>query len=134
MIPHTLRLSAGRIEDMEAPNDSTIIGIILAFVTGGGLVTLLSTFFTRKRTDGEARLANANADNLIIGSALEFVNTLKGEVLDLRKSIDMFEKKVEILETHVRVQSKMIFRLRDALSGVKPDHPLLEEKLPILEL
>lgn len=119
---------------MDDPSQYSVIGALLTFVLGGGAVAVLTAFLGKNKTNAEAKLANANADQLIIGSALEFVNTLKSEVVDLRKAIDELEQKIEALESHVRLQSGMIFRLRDALQTVKPDHPMLNEKLPILEL
>lgn len=118
---------------MENPTEASIVAAIVAFLTGGGAVAFFTAWFARKKNDAEARLADANADKLIIGSALEFVNALKSEVVDMKKALSQMEARIDILEDHVRLQAAFISRLREALAIVKPDHPLLQEKIPILE-
>lgn len=134
VVPHTFPLLAGRIRTMDNPTETSILAAVLAFLTGGGAVAFFTAWFGRKKNNAEARLADANADKLIIGSALEFVNALKSEIVDMKKNMELMERRVEILDQHVRVQGAFISRLREALAIVKPDHPLLQEKVPILEL
>lgn len=136
MLPITSSLQYGKIEDMDfEPNvQSEIVSLILAFFGGGGLITLFTTLLMRKRNNAETKLADANADSVIISSALEFVNTLKCEMVDLKKSVEALEKKIMILDDHIRVQATFITRLREALNSVKPNHPMLAEEVPILSI
>lgn len=115
----------------------TIAAALTGLFGGGGLVAIITALVNRRKNAAETVLIKANADNIIIGSALDFVKAIREEAADLRKRAgeqehraEMLEKKIRILEDHILLQVEIINALRLALAEYNPDHHLLRKPVP----
>lgn len=111
---------------------------ILTFIAGGGLVTLFTMIVQRRKISAEADLAEANADSVVISSALQILKEMRVEAADLKvraleqeKRASLLAQKVLILEDHVKLQMQIILDLRKALAGYNPEHDLLKIVIPM---
>jgi len=115
------------------------ITIAVSFAGGGGLIGVANLLANRKKSTAETELTEANKEAVLSGAALAFVKELRTDVSDLRAQAthQIFRarelgEKVQILEDHIKIQVQIIFKLRTALSGYNPEHPLLKERPPDL--
>lgn len=122
---------------MDDHQTQTIIATLTGLFGGGGLVALIGSLMNRRKTSAETVLIKANADNVVIGSALEFVKAIREEAADLRKRAgeqeeraETLERKIKVLEDHIILQVEIIQALRAALKEYNPEHPLLQRPIP----
>lgn len=114
-----------------------ILTAVLGLFGGGGIVGLFGLLANRRKNSAETVLLKANADNVVIGSALDYVKAIREEAIDLRKRAadqemraEKLEQKINILEDHIRLQTEIIGALRRALAEYNPNHPLLLQADP----
>lgn len=122
---------------MDEQQTQSIIAAVIAFLGGGGLIGLITLWANRKKNGAEALLIKANADHVVIGSALDFVKAIREEAADLRvralvqeKRAEELEDKINILEDNMHLQFILIRSLKKALAEYNPEHPLLKETEP----
>lgn len=118
------------MSDQQPTYFTHIFALLAALFSGGGLVGLLNMIQNRRKTTAEAVLIKANADQVVVGSAMDFVKELRVEATALRKRAEDQERKIDILEDHVRLQLHIIRELRTALAVYNPEHSLLKSPLP----
>lgn len=112
----------------------SFIPALLGLMSGGTFMGLLSLVFNRKKTNAETLLIKANADDVVVGSAIDFVKELRVEATALRERAERQEKRIDILEDHVRLQAEINKQLRTALAVYNPEHHLLKTPVPDLPL
>lgn len=122
---------------MDEQQTQTLIATITGLFGGGGIVAMTNALLNRRKSAAETVLIKANADNVVIGSALEFVKAIREEAADLRRrageqeeKAELLEKKIRMLEDHILLQVEIINALRLALAEYNPNHPLLKKPVP----
>ena len=63
----------------------------VAFITGGGLVALLTTWFKRKKMKADGRSAEIRGELQIVDSAIELTKTLNQEIAALHQRLNSLE-------------------------------------------
>lgn len=109
---------------------SQVIAIIAALFSGGGIMGVFNFIQNRKKASAETILIKANADHIVVGSAMDFVKELRAEATAIRTRAEAQERRIDILEEHVRLQLEIIRGLRAALAVYNPEHELLKQSLP----
>lgn len=110
---------------------------IISLLSGGTIVALIGWLANRKKMNADTRLSNVKAETEMASSALSYaamlrqeLNTMKNDISQMSTRAKNFEKYIIALEAHILLQFSYTAKLREALKGYNPDHPLLKEVMP----
>jgi len=111
-------------------SEFNIVGAVISFITGGGLVTGVIALRKDKR---DSRQTDLDYTKQFREIAIEVVEDTRTEIGVMVTKIENLESRVAELETSVRIKDRIIGllveyigRLRDVLDVLKPPHPLPE--------